>query len=75
MKTKIPLSKCAFIVACVIVLCSITSCKKEYSCVGCIGNNQPSVAVAGPDTVITLPLDSVLLDGSKSSDPDGKISE
>jgi len=27
-----------------------------------------------PDQVITLPLDSVLLDGSKSCDPDGKIS-
>ena len=51
------------------------SCKKEYSCEDCIGNNQPPVAVAGPDTVITLPLDSVVLDGSKSSDPDGKISE
>jgi len=51
------------------------SCKKEYSCEKCIGNNKPPVAVAGTDTVITLPTDSVLLNGSKSSDPDGKISE
>ena len=50
------------------------SCKKEYSCEDCIGNNHPPLAVAGPDTVITLPTDSVLLNGSKSSDPDGKIS-
>ena len=51
------------------------SCKKEYSCEGCIGNNELPIAIAGSDTTITLPLDSVLLDGSKSSDPDGKISE
>ncbi len=51
------------------------SCKREYSCEECIGNNKPPVAVAGTDTVITLPLDSVLLDGSKSSDQDGKITE
>ena len=50
------------------------SCKKEYSCEGCIGNNHPPLAVAGPDKVITLPTDSVLLNGGKSSDPDGKIS-
>src|SRR5438045_9167460 len=50
------------------------SCKKDYSYEGCIGNNHPPLAVAGPDTVITLPTDSVILDGSKSSDPDGKIS-
>src|SRR4249920_439362 len=50
------------------------SCKKEYSCEDCIGNNHPPIAVAGPDTVITLPMDSVILDGGKSSDPDGKIS-
>ena len=50
------------------------SCKKEYSCEDRIGNNHPPLAVAGPDTVITLPTDSVLLNGGKSSDPDGKIS-
>jgi hypothetical protein len=37
--------------------------------------NKPPIAKAGPDQVITLPTDSVLLDGNSSSDPDGKISE
>src|SRR6185369_498052 len=50
------------------------SCKRELSCEGCSANNKPPLAVAGPDTVITLPTDSVLLDGSASNDPDGKIS-
>src|SRR4026207_2158487 len=50
------------------------SCKKEKSCEGCIGNKPPT-AVAGPDQVITLPTDSVSLDGNASSDPDGTISE
>ena len=55
------------------------SCKKEYSCENCGANppssaNKPPKAVAGPDQVITLPIDSVLLDGRQSSDPDGIIS-
>jgi len=50
------------------------SCKKEYSCEGCNGN-KPPIALAGPDQVITLPTDTVLLDGRNSSDPDGTISE
>ncbi len=53
----------------------LISCKKELSCEGCAGNNKPPIAAAGPDQVITLPNDSVLLDGSNSSDADGKISE
>ncbi len=36
--------------------------------------NQPPIALAGPDFTITLPINSVTLDGSKSNDPDGKIS-
>ncbi len=51
------------------------SCKKEKSCVGCINGNKPPTAVAGPDVVITLPTDSISLDGSASNDPDGTISE
>ncbi|MES1223263.1 MAG: hypothetical protein ABUT20_47655, partial [Bacteroidota bacterium] len=51
------------------------SCKKERSCENCKETNKPPIAIAGPDQVITLPTDSVLLDGSSSSDPDGKISE
>ena len=50
------------------------SCKKETSCEECKENNNPPIAIAGPDQVITLPTDSSLLDGRSSSDPDGTIS-
>ena len=50
------------------------SCKKEESCEGCREGNKPPIAIAGPDQVITLPTDSVSLNGNASSDPDGKIS-
>src|SRR5688572_31845309 len=53
------------------------SCKKEYSCENCLpgsqGSNKTPIAEAGPDQVITLPTDSVWLDGKQSSDPDGTI--
>ena len=62
-----------------ILLVSVTaifySCKKEKSCEGCKENNKPPIAIAGPDQVITLPTDSISLDGSASNDPDGTISE
>ena len=64
----------AFIVLTALGMLLFLSCKKEYSCEDCIGNNHPPLALAGPDTVITLPTDSLLLNGGKSSDPDGKIS-
>ncbi len=51
------------------------SCKKETSCEGCRDGNKPPIAIAGPDRVITLPTDSILLDGRSSSDADGTISE
>lgn len=50
------------------------SCKKETSCENCKEKNKPPIAVAGPDQVITLPTDSVLLDSRTSRDPDGFIS-
>lgn len=50
------------------------SCKKEYSCEGCIGGNKPPIANAGADPTIILPLDSVMPDGSASSDPESTIS-
>src|SRR5205814_1380353 len=56
----------------------LNSCKKEPSCENCRslnGTNKPPNANAGLDQVITLPTDSVLLDGRTSSDPDGIISE
>ncbi|MBD0288103.1 MAG: hypothetical protein ICV79_22155 [Flavisolibacter sp.] len=58
----------------IVTLVLTNSCKKERSCEGCNQNNKPPIAAAGPDVVITLPTDSTLLDGSKSSDPDGTIS-
>src|SRR6266511_46081 len=51
------------------------SCTKEKFCEECRDGNKPPTAIAGPDQVITLPTDSISLDGSSSSDPDGKISE
>lgn len=35
--------------------------------------NQPPVANAGPDISITLPVNSAILNGSGSSDPDGAV--
>jgi hypothetical protein len=49
------------------------SCNKELSCENCKSINQPSVAKAGRDTIISLPKDSLMLDGSASTDPDGTI--
>ena len=47
------------------------SCKKKYFCENCDGNKRPG-AHAGKDTTIVLPVDSVILDGSASTD-DKKI--
>jgi hypothetical protein len=49
------------------------SCKKELSCESCADNNKPPIADAGVDQTTVLPKDSVLLDGSGSTDPDGSI--
>ena len=38
----------------------------------CPANNRPPIAIAGPDQVISLPKNNVLLNGS-SADPDGNI--
>jgi N-acetylneuraminic acid mutarotase len=51
------------------------SCAKEFSCEGCRELNRPPIANAGPDRVTTLPTDSVSLNGTGSSDPDGTIVE
>ncbi len=39
----------------------VSSCKKEKLCEGCGDGNKPPTAIAGPDQLITLPPDSVLL--------------
>ncbi|TMI61308.1 MAG: hypothetical protein E6H07_19800 [Bacteroidetes bacterium] len=51
------------------------SCKKETSCENCKDSNKPPIAVAGIDQIVTLPTDSILLNGSASTDPDGTINE
>ena len=56
-----------------VMIIACYSCEKEFSCEGCRDGNIPPKAVSGPDQVVKLPLDSVLLDGSASSDPDGSI--
>lgn len=48
------------------------SCQKELSCDWCT-SNKPPIARSGNDTVIVLPTDSVVLNGSASSDADGSI--
>jgi hypothetical protein len=53
------------------------SCNKN-ACESCRNNpstrvNKSPIANAGADRVITLPIDSIQLDGSASSDPDGSI--
>ncbi len=54
----------------------LQSCKKEYSCEGCstasTGNKLP-VARAGSDQVLDQFVDRIVLDGTSSYDPDGKI--
>lgn len=53
-----------------------SSCQRELSCENCLPKNtvnQPPTASAGVDQHITLPQDSVLLDGTGSADPDGRI--
>lgn len=60
------------IILLLIALLFQTSCNKELSCYNC-KENKPPIANAGADQKTTLPQDSVLLDGSASTDPDGTI--
>lgn len=63
------------ITACILLMATITciSCKKELSCEGCKDGNKPPIANAGSDQTINLPVNSVTLDGSSSTDPDKNI--
>ncbi|HJW17858.1 MAG TPA: PKD domain-containing protein, partial [Flavisolibacter sp.] len=52
----------------------MASCQKDYSCENCSDtSNELPVAKAGADQVIQWPVDSILLDGSASIDPDGQL--
>src|SRR5215203_2835594 len=70
MKSIIARASYIFLAAVII----FSSCKKETSCENCADKKKPPIAIAGPDQVITLPTDSISLDGNGSSDPDGTIS-
>jgi hypothetical protein len=59
--------------ACFTPILLFNSCQREISCEGCKAHNKPPIADAGRDTSITLPVNSILLDGSNSTDPDGTI--
>jgi hypothetical protein len=48
------------------------SCQKELSCENC-ADNKPPIANAGADQIIILPNDSIHLDGSASTDPEGNV--
>jgi hypothetical protein len=50
------------------------SCRKENSCANCSNYNKPPIANAGPNQIITLPTNTISLDGSYSIDPDNNIS-
>ena len=51
----------------------VLSCKKEYSCEGCNDSNKFPFAMAGADQLISLPVNSIILNGTASYDPDGTI--
>jgi N-acetylneuraminic acid mutarotase len=51
------------------------SCKREISCEDCMGTDKIPISIAGPDQVVSLPTDSISIDGTASYDPDGKIVE
>ena len=56
-----------------IAMLAIVSCKKEEVCEFCNEDNKWPVANAGKDTIIVLPTDRIIMDGSASNDPDGTI--
>jgi hypothetical protein len=67
--------KAVIIISMLIIITTHSGCKKGVSCETCLNViNYPPVACAGADRTITLPTDTVTLDGSCSTDPDNNIS-
>lgn len=67
----------SFLISSIIAAGIFISCKKEKEVVSNPpppAVNKPPVANAGPDQTITLPSNTVTLNGSGSSDPDNNIS-
>ncbi len=59
-------------IATALILFTAISCRKnEIAQTRALAGNLPPVAKAGADQTIILPLDSVVLDGSNSYDPNG----
>ena len=68
MKLLINVSFFIFLTGSLFQLC----CQKKFLCPDCDTNKVP-IANAGADQITTLPKDSVILDGTTSSDADGTI--
>jgi Tol biopolymer transport system component len=69
MKTKILIPTITLL----IVIQINFSCRKNVSCEECKQVNRPPVAIAGTDQTIFLPINTVTLDGTASTDPDNNI--
>jgi PKD domain len=68
----------SFFIMLLAIATGIFSCQKEIKCENCSASpsgstNKSPIANAGQDQIIFLPIDSVMLDGSNSFDPDGTI--
>ena len=59
----------------VIFVCTCISCTKEPPVSTSTPTAKAPVANAGTYAIVILPVDSVMLDGSASYDPDGKVEE
>lgn len=69
---KIIFLRPVIILAGIIIILLLSSCRKHYRCKICPGNKAP-IAEAGKDTLLRLPVNSLILDGSASYDVDGTI--
>lgn len=54
-------------IAIIFILCT-SACRKNYRCRICPESNKAPIANAGNDTTLKLPVNSLLLDASRSSD-------